>query len=124
MACNIYIFPLSTLCFATILNGCLPFTRAKRSVHDGFEQMLIKIQELKCFPGIVFAICTNQLQLPKNGRERLKPVSKTGFEETEQGFPFGTFQRGKQNRTTFLEVPLLPEVLHRNDPKSHVPFTF
>ena len=33
----------------------------------------------------------------KNGRERLKPVSKMGFEEMEHGFPFGTFQPGKQD---------------------------
>ena len=45
----------------------------------------------------MFAIGTNQLDLPKNGRERLKPVWKTGFEEMEHGFPFGTFQPGKQD---------------------------
>ena len=93
-----------------------------KTVGSRFGQMLIKIQDLKFGPGIVFAICTNQLDLPKNGRERLKPVSKTGFEEMEHGFPFGTFQPG--NRTIFLEVPLLPDVLHRNDLKSHVPFAF
>ena len=70
--------------------------------------MLIKIQELKFCPGIVFAICTNQLHLPKkkkkkkkkkkHGRDRLKPVSKTGFEEMEHGFPFGRHSNG-ENKT-------------------------
>ena len=30
----------------------------------------------------------------------------------------------RENRTTFSDVPLLPEIFHWNDPKSHVPFTF
>ena len=68
-----------------------------KTVGSRFGQMLIKIQDLKFGPGIVFAICTNQLDLPKNGRERLKPVSKPGFEDMEHGFPFGTFQTGKQD---------------------------
>ena len=157
-------FPLSTLCFATTLNGCSQFTWPNHvTVGSRFAgQMLIKIQtrnfvpelfsictnqlhlpkktaakgwnryqrralrkwntdfrlehsngknrgklrdgrftvwanvnqnsDLKFCPGIVFAICTNQLHLPKkHGRERLKPVSKTGFEEMEHGFPFRTF---------------------------------
>ena len=66
-------------------------------------------------------MCTNQLHLPKNSRERLKLVLiKDGFEEIEHEFPFGTFQ----NRTTFSDVSLLPEIFHRNDPKGRALFTF
>ena len=98
VACNIYIFPLSILCFATILDCCLPFTWANCvTVGSRLGQMLIKFKTGKFCPGIVFAICTNQLHLPKNGRERLKLVSKTGFEETEHEFRFGIFRPGKQD---------------------------
>jgi len=42
-------------------------------------------------------MCTNQLHLPKNSRERLKLVLiKDGFEEIEHEFPFGTFRKEKQ----------------------------
>ena len=61
----------------------------------------------------------------ENGCESLKLVSKIGFEWFEQmvhGFPFGTFR--PENRTTFSDVPLLPEIFLWNDPKSRVPFTF
>ena len=43
-------------------------------------------------------MCTNQLQLPKNCRKRLKLVLiKDGFEEIEHEFPFGTFRPEKQD---------------------------
>ena len=43
-------------------------------------------------------MCTTQLQLPKNSRERLKLVLiKDGFEEIEHEFPFGTFRPEKQD---------------------------
>ena len=42
-------------------------------------------------------MCTNQLQLPKNCRKRLKLVLiKDGFEEIEHEFPFGTFRPENQ----------------------------
>ena len=66
---------------------------------------------------MAFTICTNQFHLPENDREGLN-----GFEEMENEFLFGIFRPEK--RTTFSEVPLLPEIFRSNDPKSHVPFTF
>ena len=41
---------------------------------------------------------------------------KDGFEEMDHGFPFGYSVR--KNRTTFSDVPLLPEIFWWNDPKS------
>ena len=37
-------------------------------------------------------------------------------------FPFGTFR--PENRTTFSDVPSLPEIFDCNDPKRRFPFTF
>ena len=51
-----------------------------------------------------------------------EPSIKDGFEEMEYEFPIGHSVR--KNRTTFSDVPLLPEIFLWNDQKSHVPFTF
>jgi len=48
--------------------------------------------------------------------------NKDGFEEMEYEFPFGIFR--PENRTTFLDVPLLPEIFRWNDQKRRVPFAF
>ena len=43
-------------------------------------------------------MCTNQLHLPKNSREKLKLVLiKDSFEEIEHEFPFGIFPPEKQD---------------------------
>ena len=47
---------------------------------------------------------------------------KDSFEEMEIEFSFRYSVR--KNRTTFSSVPLLPEISHWIDLKSHVPFTF
>ena len=113
----IFIYFLCLIVFCNDTQRLFPIYTGK-TVGSRFGRMLIKIQDLKFGPGIAFAVCTNQLNLPKNGRERLKPVSKTSFEEMEHGFLFGTFQPGNQDyNCTFLEVPLLPEVLHRRTQK-------
>ena len=39
----------------------------------------------------------------------------------ENAVPSENFQR--ENRTTFSEVPLFPEIFQWNEPKNHVPFT-
>ena len=39
----------------------------------------------------------------------------------EHTFPAESFQR--ENRTTFLEVPFIPEIFQWNEPKTCVPFT-
>ena len=94
-----------------------------KTVGSRFGQMLIKIQDLKFDPGIVFAICTNQLHLPK------KTAAK-GWNRYQRwalrkwNTDFRLEHSNRENRTTFLEVPLLLDVSHRNDPKSHGPFTF
>ena len=43
-----------------------------------------------------FTICTDQFHLPKNCAKAWNLVLKTGFEEMEHEFPFGTFRPGKQ----------------------------
>ena len=69
-------------------------------------------------------MCTNQLQLPKNSRERLKLVLiKDGFEEIEHEFPFGTFRPEKQDYL-FRRFVTPGNFFHRNDPKSRALFTF
>ena len=69
---------------------------------------------------IVFNICTNQFLLAKNCRESLKLVSKMGFNVWNTNFRLEHPVRN--NRTTFSNVPLLPEILHGNDLKIRVPF--
>ena len=54
--------------------------------------------------------------------EDLNPVSKMAFNKLNMDFCWEyTVQK---NRTTFPDVPLLPEISRWNDPKSRVPFTF
>ena len=73
-------------------------------------------------PRIAFTICTNQFHLPKNGREGLKLVSKMALKEWNTNCRLEYSIR--KNRTTFSDVPLLPEVFRWDDPKSRVPFIF
>ena len=47
---------------------------------------------------------------------------KEGFEAMEHEFSFAVFY--PENRTTFSDVPLLPEIFRCEHPKSRVPFTF
>ena len=80
------------------------------------------VKTSKFRPGIAFTMCTDQLHLPKNGRERLKVVSKIALKKSNTNFRLGHSQR--KNRPTFSHVSLLPEIFHRNDPKSRALFTF
>ena len=67
-------------------------------------------------PGIAFTICTKQFLFPKkNNRERPETGIKDGFEEMEHEFPLGLF-RSEKNRSTFSEVPLLPEIFSLERP--------
>ena len=60
-------------------------------------------------PEYGFTVCfTNQFHLPKNGREGLKLVSKIRFNKCNTNVRFEYFVR--KNRTTFSDVPLLPEI--------------
>ena len=49
-----------------VLNGCLLFTWANRSVH-GLGKWQAKFRAGKFHPGIAFTICTNQFHTPQNG---------------------------------------------------------
>ena len=95
-----------------IHNGCLPFTLANRSVH-GLGKWFVPELRLPLF-------CTNQFQLPKNGREGLKLVSKMAVKKWNTNFRSSV----RKNRTTFSDVPLLPDIFRWDNPKSRVPFTF
>ena len=99
------------------LLGCLPFTGANRSVHA-----LGKFRTSKFRPGSAFTICTNQFHLTKNDRKGLKPVSKMALKPWNTNFRLEYLIR--KNRTTFSDVPLLPEIFRWNYQKSRVPFTF
>ena len=79
-----------------------------------------KFKTGKFRPGIAFTMCTNQLQLPKNSRERLKLVLiKDGFEEIEHeffvwdiptgktGLPFQTFRYSRKFSTETTQKVVL-----------------
>ena len=100
--------------------SCLPFTWANRSVH-GLGNWYAKFRTGKFRPGIVFTICTNQVHLPENDSEGLKLVSKMALKKWNTNLPLKYSVR--KNRTTFSDVPLLPEIFRWKDPKGRVPFT-
>ena len=102
-------------------SGFLPFTWANYSVH-GVGKWFAKFRSGQFRPRIAFTICTNQFHLPKNGREGLKLVSKMALKEWNTNCRLEYSIR--KNRTTFSDVPLLPEVFRWDDPKSRVPFIF
>ena len=102
-------------------NGCLPFTWANRSVY-GLGKWYAKFRTGKFSSGIAFTICTDQFHLTENGREGLKLVSKMALRKWNTNFRLEYFVR--KNRTTFSDVPLLPEIFRWEDPKSRVPLTF
>ena len=76
-------------------------------------------------PSIAFTIgtiSTNQFHLPENGREGLKLVSRMALKKWNTNFRLEYSIR--KNRTTFSDVPFLPEIFRREDTKSRFPFTF
>ena len=86
-------------------------------------QMVRKIHDRGEFrPGITFTICTNQIHLPENDREGLKPVLKLTLKKWNTNFRLEYSAR--KNKTTFSDVSLLLQIFRWNDPKSRVPFTF
>ena len=95
-----------------IHNGCLPFKLANRSVH-GLGKWFVPELPLPLF-------CTNQFQLPKNGRKGLKLVSKMALKKWNTNFRLSA----RKNRTTFSDVPLLSPIFRWDKPKSRVTFTF
>ena len=88
------------------------FTSYKPSSVHGLENCTQNSER----SGIAFTIYTNQFKLPKNDRGGLKLVSKVCFEEMEHEFP------SEKDRTTFSEVPLLPQIFRWNDPTQDVLF--
>ena len=89
------------------------FTWANRSVHS-LGKWKAKFRTGKFHSGIAFAICTNQFHVPENDCEGLKLVSKMALKKWNTNFRLEHSDR--KNRTTFSEVPLLPEIFHWNDP--------
>ena len=65
-------------------------------------------------------ICTNPFRLPKNGLKGVKLVSKMDGKKWNMDFCLEDSIR--KNRTTFSDVPLLPEIFCWNDPKSRVTY--
>ena len=89
--------------------GCLPFTWANRWV-DGLGKWYVKFMTGKIRPRIAFTICTNQFHTPRNDREGLKLVLKMALKKWNTNFRLEYSVREK--RTTFSDVPLLPEIFH------------
>ena len=77
-----------------------PFTWANRLVH-GLGRWYTKFRTRKFRPGIAFIT-------EKNGREGLNPVSKMAL--TKWDAKFRLEYSVQKNRTTFSDVPLLPEI--------------
>ena len=98
--------------------GCLLFTWANRWVH-GLDKWYTQFSTGKFHPRIAFTIGTNQFHLPKNNHEDLNPVSKMALRKWNMDFCWEYTVR--KNRTSFSDVPLLPEISRWNDPKSCVP---
>ena len=99
------------------VNGCLPFTRANRSVH-GVGKWFTKFRTDKFRPAIAFTISTistNQFHLPENGREGLKLVSRMALKKWTTNFRLKYSIR--KNRTTFSDVPFLLEFSVRKTQK-------
>ena len=95
-----------------------------KPVGSQLGQMVSKIRDWSISSRTAFTICKNQFHLPKSPRRRETGIQGS-FEEMEPEFSFETFRpKKKKNRITLSDVPLLPEIFHRNDPKSRVPFTF
>ena len=100
--------------------GCLPFTWVNRSVH-GLGKWYAKFETGK-FRKRVYH-CTYQFHLPENDREGLMLVSKMALKKWNANLCLQYFVR--KNRTTFSDVPLLPEVfpLERSKP-GRVSYTY
>ena len=73
---------------------------------------MFRAVEETLWSAVVLTICTNQFHLLRNGRESLKLVSKMAHNKWNANF--------REEHT----VLLFPEIVHNNDPKSRVPFTF
>ena len=100
--------------------GCLPFTWVNRSVH-GLGKWYAKFETGK-FRKRVYH-CTYQFHLPENDREGLMLVSKMALKKWNANLYLQYFVR--KDRTTFSDVPLLPEVfpLERSKP-GRVSYTY
>ena len=85
--------------------GCLPFTWVNRSGH-GLGKWYAKFKTSK-FRNRVYH-CTYQFHLPENDREGLMLVSKMALKKWNANFCLQYFVR--KNRTSFSDVPLLPEI--------------
>ena len=81
---------------------------ANRSV-DGLGKFNAKFRTGKFRPGIAFTICVNQFHfLPKNDREGLKLIPK--MKKWNTNFRLEYMYSVQKNKTTFSDVPLLPEI--------------
>ena len=91
---------------------------ANRSV-DGLGKFNAKFRTGKFRPGIAFTICVNQFHLPKNDHEGLKLVPK--MKKWNTNFRLEYMYSIQKNKTTFSDVPLLPEIFRWNDPRNRAP---
>ena len=104
-----------------ILHGLFTYTWASRSVQD-LDKWLAKFRTGKFCPRIALTICIIHFHLPENGREGVKLVSKMALEKWNTNFRLEYSIR--KNRTSFSDVPLLPEIFRWEDLKIRVPFIF
>ena len=65
---------------------------------------------------------TNQFLLPENGRKVVRLIPKMALKKWNTNFCL-EYSFGK-NKTTFSDVPLLPDIFRWEDLKGRVPFTF
>ena len=102
--------------------GCLPFTWAKRSVQ-GLGKWWAKLRTGKFHPGS--RICHLYKSVPSTEKTVTKAWNwyQTWLWANGTQISVWNITSGK-NRTTFSDVPLLPEIFRWIHPKGRVTFTF
>ena len=92
--------------------SCLPYIDKGKPVGSRFGQMVRKIQDRYISCRNRFYHMYRSVPLPKNNRESLKQVSKIVF---NLWYTSGTRISAWNNRSTFSDVPLHPEMFRWND---------
>ena len=90
-----------------------------RQINDKQNSGLVNFVLESCLPFV--QICSIY---PKNGHKGLKLVQVSKMDWKKWNVNFHWEDSIWKNRTSFSDVPLLPEIFCWNDPKSHIPDIF
>ena len=92
-----------------------------KPVGSRFGQIVSKIQDWSISSRNRVYHLYKTVSFSEKRPRRRETGFKDDFEETEHEFPLENSVQ--KNRTTFSDIPLLPEIFHWSDPESRVPFT-